>query len=133
MPTWRKLATRMGLDAATADALERLCEVLVPGSARVGSAAYVEALIERMPDGPREGAIAAVAALGELARGGAGALAERAATPDFQMLRALAIEAYYSDYLAPGRDGPGAWEEIDFRPPGTAALRKDFSFLGLGG
>ena len=47
-------------------------------------------------------------------------------------LRALVIEAYYSDYVAPGSEAPGAWAEIGFDPPAAAFLRKDWSYLGLG-
>jgi hypothetical protein len=121
------------LDAAQAETLERLCEAIVPGSARVGPAIYIDALLARLPEGAREGAIAAIESLGEIALGGPGALAERAATPDFLFLRALAVEAYYSDFVAPGVDAPGAWDEIDFHPPAAALLRKDWSFLGIPG
>jgi hypothetical protein len=47
------------------------------------------------------------------------------------MLRALAIEAYYSDFVAPGAKGPGAWEEIDFRFPLADQIKHDWSFMGL--
>ena len=48
---------------------------------------------------------------------GADALAEHERTPEFAFVRALAIEAYYSDFVAPGKEGPGAWAEIDFNSP----------------
>ncbi|HEY7968190.1 MAG TPA: hypothetical protein VID68_14310 [Solirubrobacteraceae bacterium] len=121
------------LDAAQAEALERLCEVIVPGSARVGPATYVDAQLAAMPDGVRAGAIAAIERLGEAARGGATAIAEHAPSADFLMLRALAVEAFYSDFVAPGRATTGAWDEIDFHPPATAALHKDWSYLGIDG
>ena len=121
------------LDAAQAEALERLCEVIVPGSARVGPAAYIDAQLAGMPDQLRAGAIAAIERLGESARGGAAALSEHALTPDFLMLRAMAVEAFYSDFIAPGRETTGAWDEIDFHPPATAALHKDWSYLGIDG
>ncbi len=35
-------------------------------------------------------------------------------SPEFQLVRALACEAFYSDFVAPGAAGPGAWQEIDF-------------------
>ena len=119
------------LDSEQAAALERLCELIAPGSERGGSIAYVDAVLASLPDDVRAGTLAAIERLGELARGGAEALASEALTPDFLMLRALAIEAYYSDFVAPGHAGPGAWEEIDFRPPLAARLAKDWSYLGL--
>ena len=71
--------------------------------------------------------------LGELARGGAEALAPHAHSPGFLGLRALACEAFYSDFVAPGRDATGAWDEIDFHPRAAAFLQKDWSYLGIEG
>jgi hypothetical protein len=48
------------------------------------------------------------------------------------LVRALACEAFYSDFVAPGAPGPGAWVEIDFAPPLAARLQKDWSYLGVG-
>ncbi len=45
--------------------------------------------------------------------------------------RALAIEAFYSDFVAPGKAGPGAWTEIDFQPPRAADLDRDWSYLEI--
>src|SRR5262245_23272902 len=105
------------LDEARAEALERLCELIVPGSARVGPVAYVDALLARMPPPVREGALASIDALAPAAAQGAEALAEHERTPEFGFVRALAIEAYYSDFVEPGRDATGAWAEIDFNSP----------------
>lgn len=121
------------LDAAQAQALERLCELIVPGSARVGPAFYIDAQLSAMPQAHRDGVIASIEGLGELATGGAEALAPHALSPEFLQLRALAVEAFYSDFVAPGRDATGAWEEIDFHPPAAAALHKDWSYLGIEG
>ncbi|HLK46194.1 MAG TPA: hypothetical protein VKT18_09390 [Acidimicrobiales bacterium] len=115
-----------------AAALERFCDVVVPGSARVGPAVYVDALLARMPDGARAGLIASIEELGELARGGREALEPHARSPGFLGLRALACEAFYSDFVAPGRDAAGAWDEIDFHPWTARFLRKDWSYLGIG-
>jgi hypothetical protein len=52
-------------------------------------------------------------------------------TPAFFQARALAIEAFYSDFVAPGRDATGAWEEIDFSTPLATRLAKDWSYLGI--
>ncbi len=114
------------------EALEKLCETIVPGSARVGPTVYIEALLARMPEPEREAMLAAVDSLAEVADGGAEALRERAATPEFMMVRALAVEAFYSDFVAPGAAGPGAWKEIDFNSPLATRLEKDWSYLGIG-
>jgi hypothetical protein len=110
-------------DAAQLDAL---CDRLVPGSAAVGPSVYVEALIAGMPpdlQGFTRASIDELVAADDL-----GALAP---TPGFQLVRALAIEAYYSDFVAPGRDAPGAWKDIDFDWALTQRLTKDWSFLGI--
>ena len=121
------------LDAGQSAALERLCESIVPGSARVGPVLYIDALLAQMPPEHRDAVLASIERLGEIATGGADALAEHAGSPDFLQLRALAIEAYYSDFVAPGVTAPGAWEEIGFHPPVAALLRKDWSYLGIVG
>jgi hypothetical protein len=95
------------LDHTQAEKLEALCEAIVPGSARVGPAVYLDAALARMPPPVRE------------------------RTPEFALVRALAIEAFYSDFVAPGLDADGAWAEIDFAPPAAQRLRKDWSYLGI--
>jgi hypothetical protein len=119
------------LDTARAEAVERLCELIVPGSSRVGSVVYVDALLTGMPPEVRNGALAAIDALAPAAAEGTDALAEHERTPEFGFVRALAIEAYYSDFVAPGSDGPGAWAEIDFNSPLATRLAKDWSYLGI--
>jgi hypothetical protein len=119
------------LDERRAAAVETLCELIVPGSSGVGPVVYVDALIAGMPPQVREGALASIDALAPAAEHGAEALAEHERTPEFGFVRALAIEAYYSDFVAPGRDGPGAWEEIDFNSPLATRLAKDWSWLGI--
>ena len=113
------------LDAETARTVERVCDAIVPGSARVGPAVYVDALLARMDEGTRGAAIAAFARVAE------GDVAEHAGTPEFGWVRALAIEAFYSDFVAPGVDAQGAWEEIDFNTPLATRLKKDWSYLGI--
>jgi formate dehydrogenase maturation protein FdhE len=119
------------LDASRANAMEALCELIVPGSSRVGPVVYVDALLAEMPPPVREGALAAIDALAPAAEQGAEALAEHVFTPEFGLVRALAIEAYYSDFVAPDKDGPGAWAEIDFNSPLATRLSKDWSYLGI--
>jgi hypothetical protein len=113
------------LDAETARTVGSVCDAIVPGSARVRPEIYVDALLARMPDGVRAAAIAAFASLAD------GDLAAAAGTPEFLWVRALAIEAFYSDFVAPGTDASGAWEEIDFNSPLATRLAKDWSYLGI--
>ncbi len=119
------------LDARRSELVRRLCQLIVPGSERVGPEVYIDALLSRMPEADRDMVLAAVDAL-EPSAGGTEALAGHALTPEFMMVRALACEAYYSDFVAPGAPGPGAWSEIDFNPPLAARLNKDWSYLGVG-
>ena len=120
------------LDGRRAEIVETLCEQLVPGSSRVGPVVYVDALLTAMPEEVRVGALASIDALGDAAASGAAALSEHERTPAFAFVRALAIEAYYSDFVAPGSEGPGAWAEIDFNTPLATRLDKDWSYIGLG-
>jgi hypothetical protein len=118
------------LDEHRAATLEQLCELIVPGSSRVGPVVYIDAVLTEMPPPVRDAALASIDAL-EPVSGSAEALAERERTPEFALVRALAVEAFYSDFVAPGRDAPGAWTEIGFHPPATAHLQKDWSYLGV--
>ena len=113
------------LDAVTARMVEGVCDAIVPGSARVRPEVYVDALLARMPEGARGAALAEFSALAE------GDIAAATGTPGFLWVRALAIEAFYSDFVAPGVDATGAWEEIDFSTPLATRLKKDWSFLGI--
>jgi hypothetical protein len=119
------------LDARSASTVETLCELIVPGSSRVGPVVYVDAVLAGMPPEARAGALAAIDALADAAARGADALAEQERTPEFALVRALAVEAYYSDFVAPGRDASGAWAEIDFDPPLAAGIVKDWSYMGI--
>ncbi len=119
------------LDASRAEAVEALCELFVPGSGRVGPVVYVDALLTGMPPPVQEAMLGAIDALAPAAAEGAAALAEHARTPEFAMVRALAVEAYYSDFVAPDKEGPGAWEEIDFNSPLATRLAKDWSYMGI--
>jgi hypothetical protein len=119
------------LDAQDAEAMERLCELIVPGSGRVGPVAYVDALLSAMPPPVRDWALGAIRMLAPAAAQGAEALAEHERTPEFGFVRALAIEAYYSDFVEPGREETGAWTEIDFNSPLATRLKKDWAWLGV--
>jgi hypothetical protein len=121
------------LDRDRAAVLESLCETIVPGSTRVGPVVYIDALMSAMSDPEREAVQQSIDALAEAAPGGAEALVAHALTPAFLQVRALAIEAYYSDFKAPGAPGPSAYHEIDFHSPLAMRIDKDWSYLGIGG
>jgi hypothetical protein len=112
-------------DDETARMVERVCDAVVPGSARVRPAVYLDALLARMEDAPRAATLAAFASVA------GGEIEDRVGTPEFLQVRALAIEAYYSDFVAPGVDATGAWAEIDFNTPLATRLAKDWSYLGI--
>jgi hypothetical protein len=118
------------LDEQRAAAVEALCELIVPGSKGVGSVVYIDALLANMPAAVRDHALEAIDALAP-ASDSAEALAEQERTPEFAFVRALACEAYYSDFVAPGLDVDGAWKEIDFNSPLATRLNKDWSYLGV--
>jgi len=114
------------LDPARAAAVERLCDAIVPGSSAVGPAVYIDAVLSAMPPEMRDYALSAFDSLAA-----ADDLAAHERTPEFGLVRALAIEAYYSDFVAPGRDAPGAYADIDFNTPLARNVRKDWSFMGI--
>ena len=120
------------LDPDRAATLAKLCEAIVPGSARVGPVVYIDALLSRMPVGERDAVIGGIDALADAAAGGEPALREHATEPAFLQIRALAVEAFYSDFVAPGAPGPGAYQEIDFHSPLALRIAKDWSFMGIG-
>lgn len=121
------------LDEPMAAAVRSVCEAVAPGCGRVGPEVYVDAVVARMPAAEREAALAAFADLADRVSAGPEGLAACVQSPAFMLVRALACEAFYSDFVAPGATGPGAWAEIDFAPPLAARLRKDWSYLGVGG
>jgi hypothetical protein len=120
------------LDDGRAAVLESLCETIVPGSGRVRPLVYIDALMSNMSESQRDAVRQSIDALAEAAPGGAEALQPHALTPAFLQVRALAIEAYYSDFKAPGAPGPTAYEEIDFHSPLAMRIAKDWSYLGIG-
>jgi hypothetical protein len=114
------------LGEATARSVESVCDAIVPGSARVRPAVYIDALLAGMDEASRGATLAAFATLAN------GEIAELVGTHEFLQVRALAIEAFYSDFVAPGVDAQGAWAEIDFNTPLATRLAKDWSYLGIG-
>jgi len=108
-----------------------LCELVVPGCERVGAEVYIDAVLARMPESDRAGMIACFEALAGCVDGGEDALRERQFSAEFGAVRAMACEAFYSDFVAPGRDAVGAYQEIDFRFPLADRINKDWSYLGV--
>ena len=121
------------LDPERAAVLASLCETIVPGSSRVEPIVYIDALLSQMSEAQRDAVNQAIDTLADAAPGGPTALEAHGATPAFLQIRALAIEAYYSDFLAPGAPGPSAYHEIDFHSPLAMRIAKDWSYLGIGG
>jgi hypothetical protein len=121
------------LDQDRAAVLESLCETIVPGSSRVKPVVYIDALMSAMSEPEREAVEQSIDALADAAPNGAEALKEHAFTPAFLQIRALAIEAFYSDFKAPDAPGPSAYHEIDFHSPLAMRINKDWSYLGVGG
>ena len=99
----------------------------------MGPIVYIDALMSQMSEAQRDGVNQAVDALAEAAPGGPEALAPHAHTPAFLQVRALAIEAFYSDFVAPGAPGASAYHEIDFHSPLAMRIAKDWSYMGVGG
>jgi hypothetical protein len=121
------------LDQERVAVLESLCETIVPGSSRVEPVVYIDALMSAMSEPERDAVNQSIDALAPAAPQGAEGLKPHTASPAFLQIRALAIEAYYSDFKAPGAPGPSAYHEIDFHSPLAMRIDKDWSYLGIGG
>ena len=96
----------------------------------MGPIVYIDALMSEMPAPEREAVTAVDRRARGAAPGGAEALKPVALTPAFLQVRALAIEAFYTDFVAPGASGSGAYEEIDFHSPLAMRIDKDWSYIG---
>ena len=96
----RRMADLQVLNDETALTVERVCEAIVPGSARVRPVVYVDALLAHMDEGTRGAALAAFATVAS------GEIEQHVRTPEFAWVRVLAIEAFYSDFVAPERMRP---------------------------
>ena len=119
------------IESREAERVRSLCEALVPGSAAVGPEVYVDALVDELPEAERPAALAdldRVAAAAER-----GDLASLAGTPAFERARVMAVEAYYSDFVAVEAPGPGAYRRIGFTFPLADKVRKDWGFMGIDG
>src|ERR1700710_1416305 len=124
----------MGLRHIEPEAAARvrsLCDALVPGSASGGPEAYVDGLIDELPEEERGAALADLEQVAAAAE--RGELAALAGTPAFERARVMAAEAYYSDFVAVEAPGPGAHRRIGFTFPLADKVRKDWSFMGIDG
>jgi hypothetical protein len=113
-----------------AEVLAAVCEVIVPGSVRVSPELYIDAAASGWPPPQLEAVRAALADWDGAVEDGEQFVRERMFTPEFPMLRSLAVEAFYSDWAPPDYVGPRAWEQIGYDHPLAMRLDKDFSFLG---
>jgi len=117
------------IEPEAAERVRSLCEALVPGSAAVGPEVYVDALLGELPEAERPAALADLDQVGAAAE--RGELAALAGTPAFERARVMAVEAYYSDFVAARAPGPGAYRRIGFTFPLADMVRKDWSFMGI--
>ena len=117
------------LDARRAARFEALCELMIPGCSRTGPAVYTDAALAKAPPELQQAALRAIDALAGATTAAALAAHERSA--EFALLRALAVEAFCSDFVAPGALGPGAWAEMGFEVPRPVDLERDWSWLGM--
>jgi hypothetical protein len=119
------------IEPEAAERVRALCEALVPGSAAVGPEVYVDALLGELPEAERPAALAELDRVATAVE--RGELAALAGTPAFERARAMAVEAYYSDFVAVEAPGPGAYRRIGFTFPLADKVRKDWSFMGIAG
>jgi choline dehydrogenase-like flavoprotein len=111
-------------EAAT---LARFCELVVPGSRIIDPVSYVELVLAGLPPATEDRIHAAIGLVARYLDA-----PERIAdTEGFQLLRTLAIEAFYGDFAPSGHVGPTGHELIDYTPPQATRLKKDWTFLGL--
>jgi hypothetical protein len=121
--------TLFALNEEQARILGAVCEAVVPGSQAVAPVVYIDSVAAEMPPPQREALLGAISSLEPVLEAGESYLEEAQFMPAFQWVRALALEAYYSDFRPPGYAGPTAWDEIDFNSPLARRLDKDWSFL----
>lgn len=113
-----------GQEAAT---LARFCELVVPGSTIIDPVSYVELVLAGLPAETEDRVHAAIGLVARYLD----APQRIADTEGFQLLRTLAIEAFYGDFAPSGHVGPTGHELIDYAPPQATRLKKDWTFLGL--
>ena len=116
--------------------LASLREGIVPGPSRVNPAVYIDARLARMTSSARDSVLAAAAAaaavnaLADVTDAGAAAEGTHASTAGFLRIRALALEDFYSGFVAEDASGPDASAEVDFSSPLATHLAKGWNYLG---
>ena len=105
--------------------LATFCELVVPGASTIDPVSYVERVLTGMSTDEEDRIHAAI---GLVARH-LDTLERIVDTDSFQLLRAMAIEAFYGDYAPPGYVGPTGHEVIGYAPPQATRLQKDWTFL----
>lgn len=116
------------LGSQEAVVLTRLCELVVPGSVRIGPVGYVERVLAGMSEADEDAVHSAIGVVASCLDSD-DSLALVADTEAFLLLRRLAIEAFYGDFVEPGHTGPTGHDVIDFNAPQARRVRKDWSFL----
>lgn len=112
-----------------AETARQLCEAVIPGSGAVGPEVYLDSDAADQPEPLRQALLEALDGARAILEGG-GSWEQVAREPAFDLLRAKAIEAYYSDFKRPGYDGPSAWDDLDFKSaPWAERAKQDWSFL----
>lgn len=107
--------------------LARFCELTVPGSSAIGPVSYVERVLAGLSPAEEDAVHSAIGLVAAHLDTGIEAIVD---TGGFQLLRNLAIEAFYGDYRAPDTPGPSGHEVIDYAPPQARRLAKNWDFLG---
>lgn len=113
--------------------LASLREGIVPGSSRVTPAVDIAAWLARMTSSARDSVLAAAApvnALADVTDAGAEAVGTHASTAGSLRIRALALEDFYSWFVAKAASGPDASKEVDFSSPLATRLAKGWNYQG---
>jgi hypothetical protein len=105
----------------------------VPGSSRVNPAVDIAAWLARMTSSARDSVLAAAApvnALADVTDAGAEAVGTHASTAGSLRIRALALEDFYSCFVAKAASGPAASKEVDFSSLLATRLAKGWNYQG---
>lgn len=121
--------TLYSLTAKQFETAAQLCEAIVPGSEHVGPAVYLDSIIADMDEAQQTFFLNALNDVSTVLAAGDD-WTKIANEAYFAPLRALAIEAYFSDFRQPGYDGPSAWDDIGYKSaPWANRAKQDWSFL----
>lgn len=106
----------------------RAIEAVVPGTSEVGPAVYVDQIATAMTVEQVAGIVdAAQEVCDALSRGDS-----PLSVASFGLIRALAIEGYYSDFAVPGAEHRSAWHAIGFdQAPMAKMAKQDWTHLPI--